>query len=65
MPVAVVTGGAVSPGEGVALGVMLGSAAGTGGSGDPAGAAGASVTAADTATMPESAIPIAVMKLRS
>ena len=64
MPLAVVTGGVVSPGDGEAVGVMLGSATGAAGGKDSGGEAGASEMAADTLTMPGSASPNAAMRMR-
>ena len=63
MPLAVVTGGVASPGEGEAVGMTLGSATGAAGDRDPGGEAGASVMAADTLTMPGSASPNAAMRI--
>ena len=64
MPLAVVTGGVVSPGDGEAVGVTLGSAIGTTGGSEAGGEAGASEMTADTLTMPGSASPNAAIRMR-
>ena len=63
MPLAVVTGGVVSPGAGVTVGTTVGSAAGGAWGGiDSGGDAGAAVTCAATLMVPGMASPMATMK---
>ena len=63
VPLAVVTGGVTSPGEGVTVGTTVGSATGAArGAGEEGGEAGALVMLVVTLTTPGSARPAAAMR---